>query len=58
MDSNEGKQLNEVKCPFCNNSIDKNVTFCPKCGNKVDSILQKEEEGKCPFCNGKINSDM
>ena len=58
MDSNEEKQLNEVKCPFCNNLIDKNVTFCPKCGNKVDSILQKEKEGKCPFCNGEISSDM
>lgn len=58
MDSHEGKQLNEVKCPFCNSMIDPNVTFCPKCGNKVDSILQKKEEGKCPFCNGKISSDM
>ena len=58
MDSNKEKQLNEVKCPFCNNMISSNVTFCPKCGNKVDSVLQKKNEGRCPFCNGKINSDM
>lgn len=60
MDAKEEKQTEQVKCPFCNNFVDSNMTFCPKCGNRIDFALRKrvQEKTKCSYCNGKINENM
>lgn len=48
---NSPSQVNQIKCPKCNASMEKGTKFCPECGEKMP-----QSKVKCPGCGKDVNA--